>query len=398
MKKIKGIWGIVVALLVVFSTIFGAFTFGALANAEKNTTGLNELGNFTIPNEVSAVWGLNESSHTWYSLVFTKGATSITFSTPLHQQINMILIQTKNLSQEAFHLLQNGLLFQYVGISLTGTGIHTNLSAAYMYFGTPINATGVSTVTDKGITDYAMNQTLYNSQVSNLGTGFQLNPIKYFASAISSTPQYAMQLNESKNATGVYSPVTVTFTQYFEYSQKLPLYDYVALVGLIILVIALVVTYYAAPEHWAEEETRAGKLQVKRELPWSIVGLAIFGVILAIMALMGQFSPLFGYGGALAFLFGSGLFMFGYSEAPKRQKYHVTLGWGALGGVIFAVINLFLPFATITFNMIMAPRLLENIYGWLSVLFFFGLMYMGLMNVKRYNLRPRGVRTKEITA
>ncbi|MCL4332940.1 MAG: hypothetical protein M1162_05450, partial [Candidatus Thermoplasmatota archaeon] len=354
-KKLKGIWGDFHSLLVVFSTVFGAFTFGSLANAAKAQTGLNELGNYTIPNEVSAVWGLNSTSHTWYDLTFTKGATSITFATPLGQQINEILIQTKNMSQDAFHLLQNGLLYQYVGISLTGTKINTNLSDAYMYLGTAVNASGTTSATDKGITGYAMNQTLYNSQVSNLGTGFQLNPVKYFASDITSTAQYAIYLNENKNGTGVYSPVTVTFTQYFEYSQKLPLYDYNAFIGLLILALAFVVTYYTAPEHWAEEESRAGRQQAKRELPWAIVGLAIYGVIFAIIGVMGMFTPLFGYGGALAFIFGAGLFIFAYTELPKRQRYDTTLGWGAIGGSLFVVLNLFVPFGTIAFNMIMAP-------------------------------------------
>lgn len=395
-KKIKGIWGILVVLLVVFSSVFGAFTFGSLANAAKSQTGLNELGNYTIPDEVSAVWGLNTTSHDWYALTFTKGATDITFSTPLHIQIGVILIQTKNLSQDAFNLLQRGLLYQYATVALTGTGIHTNLSSAYFYLGTPVNASGTTSVSDKGITSYSLNDTLYSSQVSNLGNAFQVNPIRYFASDITSKPQYLLTLNESKNATGVYSPVTVTFTQYFEYAQKLPLYDYVAFLGLFFIIAATFVVYYASPEHYAEEEDRAVAKQVKRELPYALIGLAIFAIAFAIMGIMGFLSPLFGWGGSIAFLFGAGIFMLGYTEMPKRRRYDVALGWGIVGGTLFAILNVFLPFGTIVYNMIVAPGLIENIYGWLSLLFIFAVIYIGLINTKRYNLRPRGVKVKEV--
>ena len=192
MKHLRGIWGILIAVLVIFSVTLGAELFSANASTGPTSSGLNVLGEYGIANETSAVWGLNTTGNSahWYSLSFTvnKGTNTITFSTPAKEKISLIIVQTKNISQTVYDLWQTAALFSYNTFTLTG--VNTNLSSAYMYFGEPVNATSLNAKADKGITGYVMNQTLYDAQASYFGSSIQLNPITYISSAWGTTDQY----------------------------------------------------------------------------------------------------------------------------------------------------------------------------------------------------------------
>lgn len=392
MKKIRGIWGIIIAVLVIVSVPLGAYVFSADASTGPTSAGLNTLSGYGIANETSAVWLLNESGHTakWYSASFTvdKTTNSISFSTPSNVKISLVIVQTKNISQDVYDLLQNAALFTYSTLTLSGTGIHTNLTDAYMYFGEPVNATSTNAVADKGITDYAMNQTLFDAQASYFGSSVQLNPITYLASGFTSTPQYAFHLNQSKNATGFQS-ASITFTQYFEYTngQKFPLVTYIASIGLVILLLAIYVTYLAAPAYEGGEEGRAKAFQTRREMGVALVGIAGALGILVIEGFVGSITPLGGWGSAIASLFFFGLFIFAYTEIPERQRYSRTMGVGLIGMVLGFVLNMFWPFGTIVFNFMTSPNVVALIYGWLAVIFFIVIAYYGLIDTKRYKLR-----------
>lgn len=387
--KAKGIGAIIVTLLVVFGAIFGVLVLGSVASAGKTSQGLYDLQNYSINNEVTSVWGYNTSSHTWYDLTFTKGTSSITVTTPLHQQISKVEILTQNASQDVYHLLQNGLLFTYAKLSITSTGGHSNLSSAYMYLGLPVNDTGTTALNDKGVSDYVVNQTLYGPSTNNFGHNVQLSVIPYFASNFAGSAQYVFNLNQTKNATGVYSSQSIVFTQYFEYAQHFTLVTYVGLILLFFVALTLLFLYMMLPEHYGEEEARAKTLQTKRELPYAMVGVGILVIVAAIVGFMGTFSPLFGWGGAIALLFGFGLFVTVYTSEPTRQRYSTTMVWGIAGAVLLEVVNLFVPFGPITYNLATSGSLIANIAGWSSVLVMIGMSYIGLINTKRYKLRER---------
>ena len=390
MKKLRGIWGIIIALLVVISVPLGAYVFSADASIGPSSAGLNTLAGVGIANETSAVWLLNESGNSahWYQASFTvdKTTNSITITTPPKEKISTVIVQTKNISQDVYDELQNGALFTYS--DLTITGVNTNLTSAYMYFGEPVNATSVNSIGDKGITDYAMNQTLFDAQASYFGSSVQLNPITYLASGFTSTPQYAFHLNQSKNATGFQS-ASITFTQYFEYTngQKFPLVTYIASIGLVILLLAIYVTYLAAPAYEGGEEGRAKAFQTRREMGVALVGIAGALGILVIEGFVGSITPLGGWGSAIASLFFFGLFIFAYTEIPERQRYSRTMGVGLIGMVLGFVLNMFWPFGTIVFNFMTSPNVVALIYGWLAVIFFIVIAYYGLIDTKRYKLR-----------
>ena len=387
--KTKGIGAVIVALLVVFGAVFGVIILGSVASAGKTSQGLYDLSNYSINNEVSSVWGYNTSAHTWNDLTFVKGTSSITITTPLHQQITRILVLTQNASQDVYHLLQNGLLFTYSKLSISSTGGHANLSSAYMYFGTPVNDTGTTALSDKGISDYVVNQTLYGPSVDNFGHNVQLSAVPYFASSFAGSAQYLFTLNQTKNATGVYSSQSITFTQYFEYAQHFTLVSYVGLILLAFVALTILFLYMMVPEHYGQEEERAKAFQTRHEMPYALLGVGIIMIVAAIVGFMGTFSPLFGWGGAIALLFGFGLFTTIYTSEPTRQRYSRAMVWGISGAVLLLVVNLFVPFGPITYNLATSGSLIADIAGWMSVLVMLGLAYIGLINTKRYRLRER---------
>ena len=387
--KTKGVGAIIVSLLVVFGAIFGVLILSSVASAGKTSQGLYEMDNYTIANEVTSVWGFNSTSHTWYDLSFTKGTASITATTPLHQQISRVLILTQNESQNVQNDLQNGLLFTYTKLAISSTGGHANLSSAYMYFGLPVNDTGVTSLGDKGISDYLLNQTLYDSSVDNFGHNVQLPAIPFFASNFAGSAQYLFVLNQTKNTTGVYSSQSIVFTQYFEYAQHFPLVTYVGLILLAFVALTILFLYLMTPEHYGGEEARAAAFQARREMPYALLGVGVLVVILAIIGFMGTLSPLFGWGGAIALLFGFGLFVTVYTSEPTRQKYSTAILWGIAGGALLEVVDLFVPFGPITYNLATSASLIADIAGWMSVVVMLGLAYIGLVNTKRYRLRER---------
>ena len=392
MKHLRGIWGILIAVLVIFSVTLGAELFSANASTGPTSSGLNVLGEYGIANETSAVWGLNvtgNSAH-WYSLSFTvnKGTNTITFSTPAKEKISLIIVQTKNISQTVYDLWQTAALFSYNTFTLTG--VNTNLSSAYMYFGEPVNATSLNAKADKGITGYVMNQTLYDAQASYFGSSIQLNPITYISSAWGSTEQFAFYVNQSKNATGFQS-ASISFSQYFEYTsgQKYPLITYIYSIAFVILLIAIYVTYLAAPEYEGGEDNRARAFQTRKEIGVTIIGIGGALAVVVIEGFVGNITPQGGWGAAIASLFLFGLFTYAYTEIPERQKYQRTMGIGLIGMILGFIGNMFLPFGTMVYNGMVSGNVMALIYGWLAVGFFLALAYYGLMDTKRYKLRRK---------
>ena len=397
MKKLRGIWGIIIALLVVVSVPLGAYVFSADASVGPSSAGLNTLAGYGIANETSAVFLLNDSGSTvhWIQATFTvnKPGNSITITVPPKDKISQVIVQTKNISQDVYDLLQHGALFTYTELTITGA-VNTNLTSAYMYFGVPINATSTNSIGDKGITDYAMTQPLYDEQASYFGSSIQLNPVTYMASSFSSTAQYQFNLNESKNATGSYTTFTMAFQQYFQYTtgQEYPLVTAIASIALVILVFAIYITYLAAPAYDGGEEERAKAFQTRKEIGIAAVGIAGAIGILIIEGFVGTLTPLGGWGAAIASLFFFGLFIFAYTEIPQRQKYSRTMGIGLIGMVVGLIVNMFWPFGSMVYNFMVSPNVVALIYGWLAVVFFLVIAYYGLIDTKRYRLRRRDER------
>ena len=393
------------AVLVIFAAISGILVVTGLSTSAQQTSGLNTATGYNVGSGVQSVWEYNSSAHTWYQTTFTVSANkeSLTFAVPAGRNVSEILIFTQNSSQNVYNLLQNGLVYTYSNLILT-KGTHAtyaaNLTSVYMFFGTALNASGTTSLVDKQIVDYALAQPLYTSTQNNLGQTVQLSTISMFAGNMGTglkqlstsgtngaTAQYAIYLTADKNTTA--NGYSLNFTQYFEKSVQIPMVDYVAGIAFFITLLAAVVIYWFGPTQFARDDTRAGRALTRKEMPLTVVGIIGLLALLLVVGLLGMYSPIGGWGAAVAVLAGFSLFVYAYTERPSYQKYSSTVFMGLLGGAIFFLINMFLPFGSIYFSLLNSLNVL-GVFASLAVMVV--LIFMaadGLMNTKRRFLRPR---------
>ncbi|MBX8640622.1 MAG: hypothetical protein KIS29_09845 [Thermoplasmata archaeon] len=383
MKTNTRIWTVLIALIVVFTAAFGILVIGGEAAQAKSNGGLNVVKNFNVGNEVSEVWGLNTQSHTWKMATITgAGTDSITATFPVNFTVNRIVIMTDNSSQSVYNLLTKSAYYEYTDL----TSVDGKITNLYQYFGEYVNDSGTTSVSDKGVTGYALNFTLYGPSTDLFGHNPAVNLLQLFASPWSGTAQYQMNVNSTVNKTTEFS---FTFTQYFEASVSFNLVDLVSYFMLAFLLLATVFLWYSTPEHYGDEEDRAAREQARHELPIAIILGAIGLFIYAVVGEMGNVSPLFGYGGATMGLLVGGLFAFGYTAVPTRQKYHYTGFVFVIGEVAGIFLNIVVPDGSIYANYAASTNVLGSLLGWYVVLFGLFLTIVGVINTKRYKLRPR---------
>ena len=65
MKTNTRLWVIIIGLLIVFAGAFGILVIGGEAAQAKSNGGLNVVKDYNVGNEVSEIWGLNTTAHTW---------------------------------------------------------------------------------------------------------------------------------------------------------------------------------------------------------------------------------------------------------------------------------------------------------------------------------------------
>ena len=399
-----------VVLIVVFSAVGMVVILGEIDNSSFNSTGASNITGYGIAHEVTSVFGFNNTAKQWYTatLVRTNGTSStpdkvaatFTFArNATNVGINILLIQTKNSSQDVYNLLQHNALFGTFNVTNTVTDsskVHFN--NAGLLFGTAVNATATSAFSDKGIALSDYNFTLLSSTINNLGgKTVQLSALSMFASLPYATPQYALWMNQTGVNTNVVTPtLTITFSQNWQRTTGISLYSDVGLFTFILIALGGFIAYVANPEHYDREETRAGKWY-RQKNPESLG--RIYGAVILVLAItvligvIGMVSPLLGgWGGALAFLFVFGVSIWTYTSLPKRQKYSDALLLGTAGGVGGLFVNLYMPFATITYNMAISPDTIAIIAAGATVLLTLAITVMGLMDTTRYNLREKYVK------
>ena len=382
MKTNTRLWTIIIALVVVFAGAFGILVIGGEAATAKANGGLNVVTNYNIGHEVSEVWGEN-ATHVWKQATLTgAGTDAITATFPVDFKAVKVIIMTDNSSQSVYNLLTKSAYYEYMDLTSVDGKI-TNLN---QYFGEYVNDSGTTSANDKGITGYSLNFTVYGPSTDLFGHNPAVNLLQLFASPWSGTAQYELNVNSSVNATTAFS---FTFTQYFESSVSFNLVDLVSYFMLAFLLIATVFLWWSTPEHYGDEEDRAAEQQTKKELPLAIIIGAIGLFIFAVVGEMGNISPLFGYGGAIMGLLVGGLFAFGYTAIDSRQKYHYTAFVFLVGEAAGILLNILVPDGTIYANYAASSNVLGSLLGWYVVAFAFFLTVIGVINTKRYRLRPR---------
>ena len=382
MKTNTRLWTIVIALVVVFAGAFGILVIGGEAATAKANGGLNVVTDYNIGHEVSEIWGEN-ATHVWKQATLTgAGTDAITATFPVDFKAVKVIIMTDNSSQSVYNLLTKSAYYEYIDLTSVDGKI-TNLN---QYFGEYVNDSGTTSANDKGITGYSLNFTIYGPSTDLFGHNPAVNLLQLFASPWSGTAQYEMNVNSSANATTAFS---FTFTQYFESSVSFNLVDLVSYFMLAFLLIATVFLWYSTPEHYGDESDRAAEQQTKKELPLAIIIGAVGLFIFAVVGEMGNISPLFGYGGAIMGLLVGGLFAFGYTAVDSRQKYHYTAFVFLVGEAAGILLNILVPDGTIYANYAASSNVLGSLLGWYVVAFAFFLTVIGVINTKRYKLRPR---------
>ena len=382
MKTNTRLWTIIIALVVVFAGAFGILVIGGEAATAKANGGLNVVTNYNIGHEVSEIWGEN-ATHVWKQATLTgAGTDAITATFPVDFKAVKVIIMTDNSSQSVYNLLTKSAYYEYMDLTSVDGKI-TNLN---QYFGEYVNDSGTTSANDKGITGYSLNFTVYGPSTNLFGHNPAVNLLQLFASPWSGTAQYELNVNSSVNATTAFS---FTFTQYFESSVSFNLVDLVSYFMLAFLLIATVFLWWSTPEHYGDEEDRAAEQQTKKELPLAIIIGAIGLFIFAVVGEMGNISPLFGYGGAIMGLLVGGLFAFGYTAIDSRQKYHYTAFVFLVGEAAGILLNILVPDGTIYANYAASSNVLGSLLGWYVVAFAFFLTVIGVINTKRYRLRPR---------
>ena len=382
---------VLVILFVAF--VGGGLLVGATVAGQNSTSGLNTLSGYNAAGEVSDEWGLNASSHTWYAATMTlnKATGQITGTFPAHIKISEIIVQTKNSSQSASKLYGNDLVFTYQTFSLpSGYG---NLTSAYLYFGYPVNATGTTALSDKGITGFVYNLTLYSGSVNNFGQTVQVPSNAMQQSDPGSMPQAVFYLNESSKA-NLTTGLTFTYTQYWQYTVAKPIagldpLTFDGIFALALIALGGFLLYRIIPVGYGKENSRVQMFQAKRERTWTMVAIALLLIMFVVIGWLGAASPLFGMGSAFALLAFGAMFAITYSSAPDSRKYSTEVGYLVLGGAVGVVVNLFTGFGTIAWNFLLNGNPLDAIAAMAYLIVTLPALYIGLQNTKRSHLKAR---------
>lgn len=386
--KPKSWLGLVTAVLVVMAALAGGFIFQAQNAGQSNTSGESILAGYNIATEYHSEWGLNYSDHTWTLLTSVLDKNTGVVNTTVPKGISEIVLMTANTSQTAEKLADKNAFFTYTDIKIAN--LKGGLNDAYMYFGSYVNATGTTATADKGITDFGLNQTLYSSTVNNLGSTLELAVNNVMRSNPSSTPQYAIFLNNS-GPSNTTLPITLSFTQYWQYTVEQPTYTWIALISAGLTALAFLVAYQLTPIAEGGENERVMKFQEKKEAPKAAAAVALDIVALAIIGLFGTGTPLGGWGGFVAALAMGAIFVWMFTAEPVSRTLHRTIVVFVLGNVVGFVINLLseFSFGTIEFNFTISGNLMAQLAGWLFIGGMVVLAFVGIANTKKVHLRDR---------
>ncbi len=382
---------VVILVLAVFMVQAVGYVLGAQDASVNTSTGLNTATNYNIGTEVSAVWGLQTNAtsgaSTWYAAQISgTGTSSLTFTFPLKVHPSEIVVQTDNSSQSAWNLLnQNDV---YTDVSVGHANMNGNITAVTMYFGTPLNDTGTSSLSDKGVKGYDVAIALYSNSVNHLGKNIQVSPDDMLDSFPTTTPQYVINI-QNNTVSNTSAAETFTFSQQWSYTAHYPIVVEIFISALFLDAVLGYVLYRAAPEQKGEENVRVMRFQSRKEARAAYEGVGLLIVSFIVIGIMGSFSDLWGWGGAIAFTAGFAIATMVYTSDPSSHSYGRAILVGFVGGILLLGVNLFIAFGTAEYNAIYSGQLVAAIQAVVFVLLMLGAAYIGIVNTKRTHLAPR---------
>ena len=382
---------VVILILAVFMVQAVGYILGAQDASVNTSTGLNTATNYNIGTEVSAVWGLQTNAtsgaSTWYAATITgTGTSSLTFTFPLKVHPSEIVVQTDNSSQTGWKLLnQNDV---YTDVSVGHSNMKGNITAVTMYFGTPLNDTGTSSISDKGVQDYDLAIALYSNSVDHLGKNIQISPDDMIDSFPTTTPQYVINV-QNNTVSNTSLAESFTFSQQWSYTAHYPIVTEMFIAALFLDAVFGYVLYRATPEEKGKENLRVMRFQGRKEARAAYEGIGLLAVTFIVIGIMGSFSDLWGWGGAIAFVSGFAIGTLVYTSDPVSHSYGRTILVGFVGGMFLLIVNLYIAFGTTEYNAIYSGFLVAAIQAVVFVLLMLGAAYIGIVNTKRTHLAPR---------
>ena len=382
---------VVILILAVFMVQAVGYILGAQDASVNTSTGLNTATNYNIGTEVSAVWGLQTNAtsgaSTWYAATITgTGTSSLTFTFPLKVHPSEIVVQTDNSSQTGWKLLnQNDV---YTDVSVGHSNMKGNITAVTMYFGTPLNDTGTSSISDKGVQDYDLAIALYSNSVDHLGKNIQISPDDMIDSFPTTTPQYVINVQNNTVSNSSLAE-SFTFSQQWSYTAHYPIVTEMFIAALFLDAVFAYVLYRATPDEKGQENLRVMRFQGRKEARAAYEGIGLLAVTFIVIGIMGSFSDLWGWGGAIAFVSGFAIGTLVYTSDPVSHSYGRTILVGFVGGIFLLIVNLYIAFGTTEYNAIYSGFLVAAIQALVFVLLMLGAAYIGIVNTKRTHLAPR---------
>lgn len=382
---------VVILILAVFMVQAVGYILGAQDASVNTSTGLNTATNYNIGTEVSAVWGLQTNAtsgaSTWYAATITgTGTSSLTFTFPLKVHPSEIVVQTDNSSQTGWKLLnQNDV---YTDVSVGHSNMKGNITAVTMYFGTPLNDTGTSSISDKGVQDYDLAIALYSNSVDHLGKNIQISPDDMIDSFPTTTPQYVINVQNNTVSNSSLAE-SFTFSQQWSYTAHYPIVTEMFIAALFLDAVFAYVLYRATPDEKGQENLRVMRFQGRKEARAAYEGIGLLAVTFIVIGIMGSFSDLWGWGGAIAFVSGFAIGTLVYTSDPVSHSYGRTILVGFVGGIFLLIVNLYIAFGTTEYNAIYSGFLVAAIQAVVFVLLMLGAAYIGIVNTKRTHLAPR---------
>ena len=390
--KAKSLTAVLIMLvLAIFLAQGMGYIFGAQDASVNTTNGLNTASGYNIGTEVSAVWGLQTNStsgtSTWYAATITgTGTASLTFTFPMKVHPSEIIVQTDNSSQNAWKLLNLNDI--YTDVNVGHTNMKGNISSVVMYLGTPINDTGTTALADKGVKGYDIQVALYSSSANNLGKNVQVSPVDFLDSFPTTTPQYIIHI-QNNTVSNTSLAESFTFSQQWSYTSHYPLVTEIFLAALFLDAILGYVIYLATPERKGSENERVMRFQSRKERKTAYEGIALLIVTFVVIGIMGSFSDLWGWGGAIAFAAGFAIATLVYTSDPVSRSYGRSILIGFIGGLLLLVVNLYIAFGTTEYNAFFSGQLVAAIQAVVYVMIILAAAYVGIVNTKRTHLAKR---------
>jgi hypothetical protein len=236
-----------VALLLVFVPTAGGLGFALAVGGGATNGQFMATPGSGIDHTVSAAFGWDPHLGQYVTGSLALGTNNVTISFPTGDSITSVWVMTNNDTWDAHQLLVNSTVYLNANVKMATTA-DTNLSGVTMYMGTLVNSSAMSSVSDKGITDFLVQVPVYSSTVNQLNKVVELPILQLLGSVPTSTAAFYMALSPANNFKNT-SQVSFVITQTFGHTAQYNIFAGTAAFAAVLALIEIVLLYLAVPRH-----------------------------------------------------------------------------------------------------------------------------------------------------